>query len=460
MAEENTRGPEQPWGAALTTARLRPRSAAWEHFVRSTDAQGNDRAQCKYCGKLLRGAHLRIGYINYLQRHYNNCKERNATTVAVDSDVVPQDTHTVAVIVNAVPQEVQPLILVATSTSQPVGEEIQPLVLVATNTSQPDEATPQGTGCVVKLINKLIPALVAETCTGIVVKFTPAEADQIEEQQKRCAAYSQKALAFAVTTFFAYVGAHSDSSTRTAFFKIAMTAFFLAVPTDLISVTRPPKWGSLLTYLSWFLLVLVSYLLLISFNKNYGYAILPVPIPLVIALLQLNLRPGAWQRCSRPVEAGHDANTEGIALRTLKTDIEAGQYVHTEDEAVPAANANNEAGQDVNAEDEAVSAANTNNEADEYLDSIFNLSAGVVNFGGLVSMISGHYMGGLDKLVGFFFFFTIVLGLYLMMVTTVRTVPLTLHARNLSYLLEFLLVSTLITTLIYKVPNSGSDSHV
>ncbi|CAL5008787.1 unnamed protein product [Urochloa decumbens] len=340
--------------SAFATALLRSVAWEWEHLIHSTDAQGNHKAQCKYCSTLL-SAPLKYGN-SHLRGHYSTCKERDALSF------------------------------------------VKPI--------------------------KLIAALVAETCTGIVVKFTPTDADQIDEQQKRCAAYSQKALPFAVTTFFAYVGAHSASSTHVTF-KIAMVAFFLAVPTDLISVTRPPKWG------------------IISFNKNYSYAILPVPIPLVIALLQLNLCPGAWQRISWPVEveAGHDVNTEGIALRPLNTDIEAG-------------------GQDVNTQDEAVSAANTNNEADEYLDSIFNLSAGVVNFGGLVSMISRHYMGGLDKLVGFFFFFTIVLGLYLMTVTTVRTVPLTLHARNLSYPLEFLLVSTLITTLIYKVPDSGSDSHV
>jgi hypothetical protein len=201
-----------------------------------------------------------------------------------------------------------------------------------------------------------------------------------------------------------------------------MAAFFLAVPADLVCMTRPPKWGSLLTYLSWFLLVLVSYLLLISFNEGYSYAILPVPIPVVIALLQLNRSSRAL---NRDIETGH-----------LNAD--------TEDEAVPAVN----------------NTAN-NQETDQDLDGIFNLSAGIVNFGGLVSLIFARYMGGPNELtIGFFFFFTIVLGLYLMMATTVRTVALTLHARHLSYLLMFLLVSTLIATLTHKVPDSGSGSHV
>ncbi|PAN33419.1 hypothetical protein PAHAL_6G019700 [Panicum hallii] len=273
-------------------------------------------------------------------------------------------------------------------------------------------------GVVVKQI-KPITTLAADTCKGIAVRFTPA--DQIEEQQKRCAAYSKQALPFAITTFLAYVDAPSASSTKTTF-KVAMAAFFLAVPADLVCMTRPPKWGSLLTYLSWFLLVLVSYLLLISFNEGYSYAILPVPIPVVIALLQLNRSSRAL---NRDIETGH-----------LNAD--------TEDEAVPAVN----------------NTAN-NQETDQDLDGIFNLSAGIVNFGGLVSLIFARYMGGPNELtIGFFFFFTIVLGLYLMMATTVRTVALTLHARHLSYLLMFLLVSTLIATLTHKVPDSGSGSHV
>ncbi|RLM60760.1 zinc finger BED domain-containing protein RICESLEEPER 1-like [Panicum miliaceum] len=211
-------------------------------------------------------------------------------------------------------------------------------------------------GVVVKQI-KLITTLVAYTCTGIAVRFTPA--DQIEEQQKRCAAYSQKALPFAITTFLAYVGAPSASSTKTTF-KVAMAAFFLAVPADLVCMTRPPKWGSLLTYLSWFLLVLVSYLLLISFNEGYSYAILPVPIPVVIALLQLNRSSRAL---NRDIETGH-----------LNAD--------TEDETVPAVNTNNEADRDQSTDDEAVPAVNNtanNQEADQDLDGIFNSSAGIVN---------------------------------------------------------------------------------
>lgn len=202
-----------------------------------------------------------------------------------------------------------------------------------------------------------------------------------------------------------------------------MAAFFIAVPSDLISVTGAPKWGSLLTWLSWFLLVLLSYLLLVSFNKDYSYAILPVPIPIVLALLQLKLWPAAYQRIDADIEAGQDINTS----------------------------------------DEAVQAVNNNSTGDQDLDGIFNLSAGIVNFGGLISMIIGHYITGPSKIISvnpavFFFFFTVALGLYLMMVTTVRIAALTLHARHLSYLLMLLLLTTLIATL--RVWPSGSDSHV
>ncbi|PUZ49949.1 hypothetical protein GQ55_6G020300 [Panicum hallii var. hallii] len=361
MAEENTQGQGQPRQRARTTMPPGPSSVAWKSFTRFRDDDGNYRAACERCQKVF-AAGAKYG-TSTLLRHAYRCRGRE-TALGV---VVKQTAW----------------------------------------------------GVVVKQI-KLITTLAADTCTGIAVRFTPA--DQIEEQQKRCAAYSEKALPFAITTFLAYVDAPSASSTKTTF-NVAMAAFFLAVPADLVCMTRPPKWGSLLTYLSWFLLVLVLYLLLISFNEGYSYAILPVPIPVVIALLQLNRSSRAL---NRDTETGH-----------LNAD--------TEDEAVPAVN----------------NTAN-NQEADQDLDGIFNLSAGIVNFGGLVSLIfDARYMGGPNELIiGFFFFFTMVLGLYLMMATTVRTVALTLHARHLSYLLMFLLVSTLIATLTHKVPDSGSGSHV
>ncbi|CAO2176222.1 unnamed protein product [Urochloa humidicola] len=102
--------------------------------------------------------------------------------------------------------------------------------------------------------------------------FHETPQDQLQQQHKRCSKYSQKALLFAITTFVAYLGSSSSSSsTGNIAFKITMAAFFVPIPIDLISATRTPKWGCALVYLSWFLLVLLSYLLLVSFHKDYSY---------------------------------------------------------------------------------------------------------------------------------------------------------------------------------------------
>ncbi|RCV30028.1 hypothetical protein SETIT_6G060900v2 [Setaria italica] len=65
-----------------------------------------------------------------------------------------------------------------------------------------------------------------------------------------------------------------------------------------------------LVYLSWFLLELVSYLLLVSFSKYYGYAILPVPLPIVAAVLQLKFWPGVMQQIRTNNEANQNADVE------------------------------------------------------------------------------------------------------------------------------------------------------
>ncbi|CAL5023299.1 unnamed protein product [Urochloa decumbens] len=197
----------------------------------------------------------------------------------------------------------------------------------------------------------------------------------------------------------AYLG--SASSSRSVTFWIAMAAYFVAIYADFISACARtmPERGSALVYLSSFLLVTVSYLLLVSFNKDYGYAILPVPLPIVAAFLHHKRRPAS-----------------------------ARQQGGSNDKA-----------------------------ANQDLERIFELSAGVVNCGGLVSMILGHYLVEPNKpipvtAVGFFFLYTMVLGLYLMMVTTLRNAVLTLHARYLAALLMVLLVSTLVAILIHGLP--------
>ncbi|CAL5010926.1 unnamed protein product [Urochloa decumbens] len=242
--------------------------------------------------------------------------------------------------------------------------------------------------------------------------------DELQEQQKRCSKYSQKALMFAITTFMAYLGSSSASSPsngNTAF-KIAMAAFFVAIPIDLISITKTPKWGYALVYLSCFLMVLLSYLLLMSFHKDYSCAIIPVLLLFFAALLHRKLRPSARQQNT----------TNTIPDEHLDSD-----------------------------------------KVDQDLENIFDWSAGVVNCGGLISMILGHYMyiAGPNHLtevrvIGFLFFFTVVMGLYLMMVTTVRNPDLTFYVVYLCYLRDALLVGTLIASVIHGVWFSRNHSHV
>ncbi|RCV29671.1 hypothetical protein SETIT_6G030700v2 [Setaria italica] len=266
------------------------------------------------------------------------------------------------------------------------------------------------------LVINPIKRTISRLVRAVVVNDTPQ--DQLQEQQKRCSRYSQKALLFAITTFVAYLGSSSaSSSTGNTAFKVAMAAFFVAIPIDLISVTRTPRWGYTLVYLSWFLLVLLSYLLLVSFHKDYRCAIIPVLLLFFAALLQRKLRPSVRQQ--------NTTNTK------------------------PAQHLDSDEGDD------------------RALENVFEWSAGVVNCGGLISMILGHYMYmvGPDHLtevsiIGFLFFFTVVLGLYLMMVTTVRNAELTLYVGILPVVLGFLLVGTLIATVIQGVWLSRNDSHV
>jgi len=243
------------------------------------------------------------------------------------------------------------------------------------------------------------------------VNDTALQDDQFIKQQKiRWSKYSVKALMFAITMFVTYLGSASTLfSTGNMVFKISIGAFFIADAT--LSIMMPPKMGSALVYFSCFLLVLVSYLLLVSFNKYYGYAILPVPLPIVTALLQHKLLPGLMQhQRSNNNEGGHTV------------DIEVPVQAHGADE-----------------------------EDGQHFDRIFELSADIVNYGGLITVVFGNSMVGPVSAVGFLFFYTVALGLYLMMVTTVRTVVLTPHAWYLAILLKVLLVITLITALIRGV---------
>ncbi|OEL37922.1 hypothetical protein BAE44_0001059 [Dichanthelium oligosanthes] len=164
-----------------------------------------------------------------------------------------------------------------------------------------------------------------------------------------------------------------------------------------------PNFGNALVYISWFLLELITCLLSILFNGNISFAILAMPLLpiIVVAILQQLL--------------------EGI-----------------DDQ-------NNGTQQDKDDDQES-----------QHFDHLFDLSQGIANCGGLVAAVMGHYdkLGPTD-IVGFFFFLTIALGLYLMMVTTVRVVSCP-HATCLAIVLMVSFVITILTALISFGCRSGS----
>ncbi|XP_066392994.1 uncharacterized protein [Miscanthus floridulus] len=232
---------------------------------------------------------------------------------------------------------------------------------------------------------------------AIVIHCTPA--DQIVEQQERCSKYSQQAIGFAISTYSGFLVSPKPYSTGDTVVKIATSAaFFVAIIADLVSWRMKPRWGRALVYISSFHLMLMTFGIFVSFDKDYGYLILLVLLIIMIAAtLQRKIWHGVWQQ-------SRDDNT------TISQD----------------------------------------------LDLMFDLSALILNLDSIITMIttiSGHFPSGLSKYeaaktTGFLLFSTIVLSLYLMMVATVRTVALTVTSMYLDVLLMVLLVSTLIATSI------------
>ncbi|KAG2577350.1 hypothetical protein PVAP13_6NG092500 [Panicum virgatum] len=230
-----------------------------------------------------------------------------------------------------------------------------------------------------------------------------------KEQQGRCLKYSQKALGFAICTLIGYASAVSLSPSSNGgndgnegkrdntTFKLAIAPFFVAICTDLFSLKTKAKQGNVLVYLSSFHLMLMIYFIFISFNMNYAYAIIFLPLVAGASLLQQKIWP-----------EGHRQST-----------------------------------------DEKVS---------KDLDNMFDLSALILNWSTFISAIMAIFRDLIPaagqnqyisfSAVGLLFFLTIILGLYLMLITTVRTEALNLRAKYLDVLLICLLVSTLITALI------------
>lgn len=246
---------------------------------------------------------------------------------------------------------------------------------------------------------KHIQRMVREVCKVVVIHCTPA--DQIVEQQERCSKYSQQAIGFAISTYSGFLVSPELYSTGDSVVKIATSAaFFVAITADLVSWRMKPRWGRALVYISSFHLLLMTFVIFISFDKDYGYPILLVLLVTIAAIL--------FQRNIWPAEMCQQSMDNGTAIST------------------------------------------------QDLDFMFDLSSLILNLDSIVTMIitiSGHFPSGLNKYeavktAGFLFFSTIVLSLYLIMVATVRTVALTVSSKYLDVLLMILLVSALITTSI------------
>lgn len=198
----------------------------------------------------------------------------------------------------------------------------------------------------------------------------------------------------------------SSSTANSAVRVAAVAAFFVAIFADLLSWRMKPKWGRALVYVSSFHLQLLTLLVFISADNVYAYSILFVPVTIGAAIL---LQHKLWP---------------GIQRQSM---------------------------------DDAVN--------QDHLDFMFKLSALILNWdsNSIITMfitISKNFPSGLNKysyiasnIAVLFFISTIILSLFLMMVATVRTSTLTVHATYLNVLLVIMLLSSLIATSITFIYN-------
>ncbi|KAF8662453.1 hypothetical protein HU200_056039 [Digitaria exilis] len=200
------------------------------------------------------------------------------------------------------------------------------------------------------------------------------------------------------------VSASASLSIGKVAFMIAIAAMTIADIVFSAKVKLAPKWSVYLSvpwsiYLCGSLLVLASYLLLISFHTDYVYSIFPVLFLIVAAFLHHKYK----EKVNKDIPRGKENDDK--------------------------------TGKDDNSDDEEV----------EHFDGIFETSSNIVTGGSLITLFGGQYMVGVVSPLGFFFFFTVVLGIYLMTITTVRTGALTPHATYLEIMLKLQLVITIIT---------------
>jgi hypothetical protein len=158
--------------------------------------------------------------------------------------------------------------------------------------------------------------------------------------------------------------------------------------------------------MSWFLLELAICLLTLPFNGCYAFSIITVLfLIVVVALLQPKFQQSV-KKYVLPSFTIDDGDTQG--------DI--------------------------------------SDQENDYLNHLFNISNGIATCGGLVTGILGYYsyMVGPVTAAGFFFF-TVLLGLYLMMVIAMRAVSPP-HAACLTIVLKALLLLTVITASVSFCP--------
>jgi hypothetical protein len=192
---------------------------------------------------------------------------------------------------------------------------------------------------------------------------------------------------------------------------MATAPFFLAICADLLSLKTKAKLGSALVYFSSLHLLLMTYLIFIAFDMDHAYAILFLPLVVFASHLQQKLWPPK--------------------LPPPGPDAQAAQQ----------------------------SADERSKAASKELDSIFELSSLILNWSSFVSAIMTvvrHFISVAGKdndeiapgAVGLLFFLTIILGIYLMLASTVRNPALNLPTKYLDVLLICLLLSTLIATVM------------
>lgn len=233
-------------------------------------------------------------------------------------------------------------------------------------------------------------------------------AGHLEQQKKSWPNYTLNTLLFACTMLFsAYTNLSSSTSITIKIFLVVDIVVFIITNTVLLITL--PNWGNALACISWFLLELAMCLLILPFNRYYAFSIITVLfLIVVVALLQPKFQ--------------HSVNKYVLPSFTI------GDRDTQE---------------------------NIGDSENQYLNHLFDISNGIATCGGLITGISGYYsyMEGPVTAAGFFFFSTVLLGLYLMMVTAMRAVS-PAHAACLAILLKALLLLTVITASVSFVRHS------